>query len=701
MHTFAARLRSISRALWLRPVRQLGSTRITEDAYSTRCRRSPKGEQMKRHRYSGPRVATGGRLAALAALVLGMLVLAPGAARAAVCQSSGPVGGAYTVNVCFSAPADGSTAVGPTAVTATATVTGTSPGIRRMAYYVDGQELLVDYQTPYTFTLPTQKFVDGVKSISVEAWMRDGFITDRASVNLNFSNGNQVPPPNNNSFTPTSGTNPQAGQSFVVGAAGDGAGGETSENNVTGLINSWSPNLFLYLGDVYENGTSTEFYNWTRSPDGALPTNGYYGHFNSITDPTVGNHEYTNGQAPGYFDYWNNVPHYYSYNSHGWHFISLDANTAFNQTAPGSPQYQWLVNDLNSNNQPCTLAYYHQPLYNIGDEGYSTYLTDFWSLFAQHGVDLVVNGHDHTYQRFTPLDGAGNPSANGVTEFIAGAGGHALGGFITTDSRLVASAQQFGALRFELNSAGAAYQFDNTSGDVLDSGSVPCNPAATDTTSPSTPTNLTAVGSYKTRIDLSWNTSTDNVGVTGYEIYRDGAPLVTVAPRTTYADDSVLPGSTHTYKVRALDAHPNHSPFSNDATATTPLVAVLFHDGFESGGLSNWTTNSGLAAQQSQVFAGAWSAEATATGGAGASAFKTLEQAKSSLYYVSRFNVLSQTGNVNLMRFRNNLVAANALTTFFVTTTGKLGMRNDITVPAISTTSATSVSRNAWHTLQA
>src|SRR3954464_7771937 len=109
MHTSAARLRSISRALWLRPLRQLGSTRITEDAYSTRCRRSPKGEQMNRHRYSGPRVATGGRLAALAALVLGMLVLAPGAARAAVCQSSGPVGGAYTVNVCFSAPADGST----------------------------------------------------------------------------------------------------------------------------------------------------------------------------------------------------------------------------------------------------------------------------------------------------------------------------------------------------------------------------------------------------------------------------------------------------------------------------------------------------------------------------------------------------------------------------------------------------------------
>jgi fibronectin type 3 domain-containing protein len=662
-------------------------------------RHSMKGEEVHRHRHPRPALAAGVRLAALVALVAGMLVVAPGQARAAVCQSSGPAGGSYTVNVCFSGPSDGATAVGPTAVTATATVTGTNPGIRRMAFYMDGQELLVDYQTPYTFTLPTQKFVDGTKSIAVEAWMRDGFISSQASISLNFSNGNQSPPINGNSFTPTGGTNPAAGAPFVVGAAGDGAGGETSENNVTGLINSWNPNLFLYLGDVYENGTSTEFYNWYRSPGGALATSGYYGQFNSITDPTVGNHEYTNGQAPGYFDYWNNVPHYYSYNSHGWHFISLDANSAFNQTAPGTPQYQWLVNDLNSNSQPCTLVYYHQPFVNIGDEGYSTYLSDFWSLFAQHSVDLVVNGHDHTYQRFTPLDGAGNPSAGGVTEFVAGAGGHALGAFITTDSRLVASAQQFGALRFELNSGGAAYQFDNTNGDVLDSGSVPCNASAFDTTPPSTPANLTAVASYKTRIDLSWNESTDNVGVTGYEIYRDGAPLVTVAPQNTYSDNSVLPGSTHTYKVRALDASDNHSPFSNDATATTPTVAVLFHDGFESGDLSNWTANSGLFAQQSQVFAGSWAAEATATGGTvGPSAVKDLDQTKPSLYYVTRFNVLSQTTNANLMRFRNGLVAHNAVATLFVSSTGKLGLRND--VAGVATTSATSVSRPGWHTAQ-
>ena len=106
---------------------------------------------------------------------------------------------------------------------------------------------------------------------------------------------------------------------------------------------------------------------------------------------------------------------------------------------------------------------------------------------------------------------------------------------------------------------------------------------------------LTATATYKTKIDLAWTASADNVGVTGYEIYRDGQPLTTIGAPTSYSDTSVLPGSTHTYKVRATDAAGNLSTFSNDATATTPTVAVLFHDGFESGDFSNWTSASGLA----------------------------------------------------------------------------------------------------------
>ena len=88
-----------------------------------------------------------------------------------------------------------------------------------------------------------------------------------------------------------------------------------------------------------------------------------------------------------------------------------------------------------------------------------------------------------------------------------------------------------------------------------------------DTQRPTTPGNLTATPVGSSRIDLAWEASTDSVGVTGYEIYRDDAPLTTIGPSTTYSD-TVLAPATHKYEVRALDAAGNHSDFSNPATAS-------------------------------------------------------------------------------------------------------------------------------------
>ena len=635
----------------------------------------------------------------LALVVIGLV----GSGRATAsptssCQTSSPSGGSYTVTVCLTDPADGSVVSGDTTVTGTVSVSAGGPGVRRMVFYLDDAYLLTDFQTPYTFTLPTTKFVDGPRTLSVEALLRDNFTSARASIGITFNNGITSPPGNGNQWTPTPGTDPAPGHPFTVAAVGDGAGGEASETDVTNLMNGWNPNLMLYLGDVYENGSITEFYNWYR-PESQAGT--FYGRFRSITDPIVGNHEYNqfrDGTAPGYFDYWDNIPHYYSFNTHGWHVIALDSTGFFGQTTQSSGQYQWLQSDLNADTQPCTLAMWHEPLYNIGVEGSQTTMSAIWSLLASHGVDLVINGHDHTYQRWQSLDGAGNPDPNGITELIDGTGGHAIADFVTDDPRVAARANQYGAMRLQFNQAGAGLQFFTSGGQMLDSSSVQCDPSAVDTAPPSAPANLTATATYKTKIDLSWDESTDNVGVTGYEIYRDGEPLVTIGPQTTYSDTSVLPGSTHTYKVRALDAQSNHSGFSNEATATTPMVAVLFHDGFESGDLSNWSSNSGLVTQQSQVFAGSWAAEATATGGAGASAYKNLAPAQTSLYYVTRFKILSQATNVNLLRFRNNQLGANALATLFVSSTGKLGLRNDVT--AVATTSTTAVSSGTWHTAQ-
>src|SRR5919106_205856 len=91
-----------------------------------------------------------------------------------------------------------------------------------------------------------------------------------------------------------------------------------------------------------------------------------------------------------------------------------------------------------------------------------------------------------------------------------------------------------------------------------------------DTTSPTTPGNLSATVVSSSRVDLSWTASTDNVGVTGYEIFRNSALLTTGGTVTSYSDTTVSPSTTYSYRVRAMDAAGNRSGFSNTATVTTP-----------------------------------------------------------------------------------------------------------------------------------
>jgi chitodextrinase len=91
-----------------------------------------------------------------------------------------------------------------------------------------------------------------------------------------------------------------------------------------------------------------------------------------------------------------------------------------------------------------------------------------------------------------------------------------------------------------------------------------------DTEPPTAPGTLTATAVGPTQVNLSWTASTDNVGVTGYEISRDGAPLATVGVQTSYSDTTAAPGTSYSYQVRARDAAGNLSAPSNSAAVTTP-----------------------------------------------------------------------------------------------------------------------------------
>lgn len=629
---------------------------------------------------------------ATCAIVTVLAIGAPTPASAAACSSSGPAG--YQVTLCFTAPADGGTVTGPSTVTVSVNVTGSNPGVRRMIFYLDGQYLLIDFQAPYTFSLPTQKFADGAKSLEVEALMRDGYTTTRSQIGVTFDNGNAIPPVNQNTFTPSVGRTPGTGEPFVLAATGDGASGEANAGAVSDLVASWDPNLFLYLGDVYEKGSISEFANWYGD------AGSYYGRLRAVSNPTIGNHEYESGVAPGYFDYWDNVPHYYSFDTAGWHMISLDSTSQFGQLGPGSAQYQWLQADLAANTADCTMAFFHHPVRSIGPQGDTPALNDIWSLMSAQGVDVVITGHDHSYQRWEPLDGSGQPSATGITQFVVGTGGHAIQSFSRTDPRVRAGFDSppdaYGAFRMNLNPGGASYKFVNSASQILDSGSIACGSGA-DTEAPSAPSALQATAIAHDRVDLSWTGSTDNVAVAGYEIVRDGQVIDTVGVQTVYTDTTVSASTNYTYTVRAFDAAGLFSPPSNGAGVTTPAFSpVVFSDDFESGGLSSWTTVDGMVVQQQAVHAGGNAARASSTGAA-AQAQVQLGQTESDLYYRTWFKLESQANNnVYLMKFRT--ASGSSLVGVYVNSNGSLRYRND--VAGSTTTSNTFVTQGVWHELQ-
>lgn len=92
---------------------------------------------------------------------------------------------------------------------------------------------------------------------------------------------------------------------------------------------------------------------------------------------------------------------------------------------------------------------------------------------------------------------------------------------------------------------------------------------------PTTPTNVLATPIAPTQIDVSWTASTDDLAVSGYEIFRDSIFHATVtAPTVFYNDTGLTPSTTYSYEVRAFDSSSFYSPFGTSSATTTPNVVV-------------------------------------------------------------------------------------------------------------------------------
>src|SRR5664279_3941289 len=168
-----------------------------------------------------------------------------------------------------------------------------------------------------------------------------------------------------------------------------------------------------------------------------------WGRVKAITHPVVGNHEYlthggsgpstgcdtTNTNGAGYFSYFGSAAGtqgqgYYSFNVGAWHLIALNSNCG---SAGGcgatSAQGKWLAADLAAHRNQCVLAYWHIPLFSSGGRANANTLSFWQQLYAAH-ADLVLDGHDHIYERFAPQTPAGVADpVNGIPEITVGTGG--------------------------------------------------------------------------------------------------------------------------------------------------------------------------------------------------------------------------------------------------------------------------------------
>jgi hypothetical protein len=183
----------------------------------------------------------------------------------------------------------------------------------------------------------------------------------------------------------------------------------------------------------------------------------------AITHPAPGNHEYYTTGATGYYGYFvatdrSTVDPWYAFDIGSWRAIALNSNCdAVGGCGPGSPQEQWLRSELASHPGQCTVAYWHAPRFSSGVHGDDPDVSGLWNDLVAGGADLVLVGHDHDYERFTPMDTFGAPDANGIREIVVGTGGRSFVGFPGGASRPASTVRQagrFGVLGLSLRPGG-------------------------------------------------------------------------------------------------------------------------------------------------------------------------------------------------------------------------------------------------------
>jgi len=261
---------------------------------------------------------------------------------------------------------------------------------------------------------------------------------------------------------------PGAAQVFV-GAGDIGECGSRAPQATALLLDTIGGTVFTLGDNAYVRGTREEF------RDCYEPA---WGRHKSRTRPSPGNHDYGSAGAAPYFEYFGahaGPPGlgYYTFPLGDWQAFSLNSNGA--RAGAGSAQAQWLSQSLASSPTRCAIAYWHHPLFSSGPQANQPRMRDVWRILYDFGVDVILSGHDHSYERFAPQDPDGLPDPDrGIRQFVVGTGGAGLSGFVTVQANSEVRLSAHGVLKLALRADGYEWEFIPVSG-ARDSGSGLCH----------------------------------------------------------------------------------------------------------------------------------------------------------------------------------------------------------------------------------
>ena len=269
-------------------------------------------------------------------------------------------------------------------------------------------------------------------------------------------------------------TPPPAAGDVLVGAGDIASCGLTTDSATAKLVAGIGGTVFTAGDNAYETGSAADYANCYQ------PT---WGAFFDRTFPVPGNHEYETSAASGYFSYFGGRAGpvgagWYAYDMGSWRIYALNSNCFVVGCDAGGAQERWLREDLAANPRACVLAYWHHPRFSSGQHGNDAEVAPLWDALYEAGAEVIVNGHDHDYERFAPqTPSAAANSSGGIRQFVVGTGGASLRGFGTVRANSqVRNSSTHGVLKLTLDTGSYAWQFVPIAGkSFTDAGTATCH----------------------------------------------------------------------------------------------------------------------------------------------------------------------------------------------------------------------------------